>query len=111
MGKLKCPELAASLADAGLVDEYCLYIHPVVLGSGKALFAGPRPPLRLVGSERIGGDVNSARRELANRFRDVGDSGRVKRVRGSGLPGESEFLVRNIDAYDVCAERARNHHR
>ncbi|MDI7863497.1 dihydrofolate reductase family protein [Rhizobiaceae bacterium n13] len=51
------PELAASLADAGLVDEYRLYIHPVVLGSGKAFFAGPRPPLRLVGSERIGGDV------------------------------------------------------
>lgn len=51
------PELAASLADLGLVDEYRLYIHPVVLGGGKAFFAGPRPPLRLVGSDRIGEDV------------------------------------------------------
>lgn len=51
------PELAWSLGDLGLVDEYRLYIHPVVLGRGKPYFAGPRPPLRLVASERIGGDV------------------------------------------------------
>ncbi|MBC9033143.1 dihydrofolate reductase family protein [Sphingomonas sp. JC676] len=51
------PGLARSLTDLGLVDEYRLYIHPVVLGSGKPLFAGPRPPLHLVASERIGGDV------------------------------------------------------
>jgi dihydrofolate reductase len=46
------PELAASLT--GLIDEYRLYIHPVVLGGGKPFFAGPRPPLRLTASERIG---------------------------------------------------------
>lgn len=51
------PELARSLADLGLVDEYRLYIHPVVLGGGKPYFAGPRPPLRLVASDRFGGDV------------------------------------------------------
>lgn len=51
------PKLARSLTDLGLVDEYRLYIHPVVLGSGKPFFAGPRPPLRLVASDRIGGDV------------------------------------------------------
>jgi dihydrofolate reductase len=51
------PELAQSLTDLGLVDEYRLYLHPVVLGGGKPLFAGPRPRLRLVGSDRIGGDV------------------------------------------------------
>lgn len=51
------PELAGSLADLGLVDEYRLYVHPVVLGRGKPFFAGPRPPLRLVGSDRIGGNV------------------------------------------------------
>ena len=51
------PELAASLAGLGLVDEYQLYVHPVVLGRGKRLFAGPRPRLRLVTSDRIGEDV------------------------------------------------------
>jgi dihydrofolate reductase len=51
------PELALGLGNLGLVDEYRLYIHPVVLGGGKPLFAGPRPPLRLVASERIGPQV------------------------------------------------------
>ena len=51
------PELAQSLTDLGLIDEYRLYLHPVVLGKGKPFFAGPRPPLRLVSSDRIAGDV------------------------------------------------------
>jgi dihydrofolate reductase len=51
------PELAQSLTDLGLIDEYRLYLHPVVLGHGKPFFAGPRPPLRLVTSDRICGDV------------------------------------------------------
>ncbi|MEA3159061.1 MAG: hypothetical protein QOD95_609 [Gammaproteobacteria bacterium] len=51
------PELAQSLTDLGLIDEYRLYIHPVVLGRGKPMFAGPRPPLRLVASELMGEDV------------------------------------------------------
>jgi hypothetical protein len=29
----------------------------VVVGQGKRYFAGPRPPLRLVGSDRMGEDV------------------------------------------------------
>lgn len=48
------PDLAGSLTALGLVDEYRLYVHPVVLGGGKPLFTGPRPPLRLVAHERIG---------------------------------------------------------
>ena len=51
------PVLAGSLTDLGLIDEYRLYFHPGVLGHGNPFFAGPRPPLRLVGSDRIGGDV------------------------------------------------------
>ena len=51
------PDLARSLTDLGLIDEYRLYFHPVVLGRGKPFFAGPRPPLRLVASDRIGQDV------------------------------------------------------
>lgn len=45
--------LAQSLTDLGLIDEYRLYFHPVVLGHGKPFFAGPRPPLRLVASDLI----------------------------------------------------------
>ena len=51
------PDLAQSLTDLGLIDEYRLYLHPVVLGRGKPFFAGPRPPLRLVASDLIGEDV------------------------------------------------------
>ena len=51
------PDLARSLTEAGLIDEYRLYLHPVVLGRGKPFFAGPRPPLRLVASGLICEDV------------------------------------------------------
>jgi dihydrofolate reductase len=48
------PDLAGSLTDMGLIDEYRLYFDPAVLGRGKPFFAGARPPLRLVASEPIG---------------------------------------------------------
>lgn len=51
------PELAASLAARGLIDEYRLYFRPFVLGSGKPFFAQQRPPLHLVGAEAIGEDA------------------------------------------------------
>jgi dihydrofolate reductase len=51
------PDLARTLTDLGLIDEYRLYLHPIVLGRGKPFFAAPRPPLRLVASDRIGEDV------------------------------------------------------
>jgi dihydrofolate reductase len=51
------PELARSLTDLGLIDEYRIYLHPVVLGHGKPYFAGPRPRLRLLANDRIGEDV------------------------------------------------------
>ena len=51
------PELAGSLTALGLIDEYRLYLRPFVLGGGKPYFAGARPPLRLVGSERVGEDA------------------------------------------------------
>ncbi len=53
------PDLARSLADLGLIDEYRLYFRPVVLGSGTPFFVGPRPPLRLVASDRVGEDIVS----------------------------------------------------
>jgi dihydrofolate reductase len=51
------PTLAHSLTELGLIDEYRIYLHPFVVGRGKRYFAGPRPPLRLVTSDRIGEDV------------------------------------------------------
>jgi len=51
------PVLAQSLTEAGLIDEYRLYLRPVVLGGGTPFFAGPRPPLHLVASELIADDM------------------------------------------------------
>jgi dihydrofolate reductase len=51
------PNLAGSLTELGLIDEYRIYLHPVVLGHGTPYFAGPRPPLRLMTNDRIGEDV------------------------------------------------------
>ena len=51
------PGVAHSLTELGLIDEYRIYLHPVVLGHGKPLFAGPRSPLRLVAHDRIDEDV------------------------------------------------------
>jgi dihydrofolate reductase len=51
------PDLAGQLTQLGLIDEYRLYLRPLVLGGGKPYFAGARPPLRLVGSETIGDDT------------------------------------------------------
>ena len=51
------PHLAQRFTDLGLIDEYRIYLHPVVLGRGTPYFAGPRPPLRLKTQDRIGEDV------------------------------------------------------
>ncbi|HEV7275437.1 MAG TPA: dihydrofolate reductase family protein [Devosiaceae bacterium] len=51
------PNLAHSLTELGLIDEYRIYLHPAVLGQGTPYFAGPRPPLRLVAHDRIGENV------------------------------------------------------
>jgi dihydrofolate reductase len=46
-------ELIQTLMPHGLIDEYLLLIHPLVLGAGRRLFADGGPPasLRLVDSE------------------------------------------------------------
>ena len=51
------PGLAGTLTELGLIDEYRIYLHPTVLGSGKPFFSGPVPVLRLVTTELIVEDV------------------------------------------------------
>ena len=51
------PELAQSLGELGLIDEYRIYLHPVVIGHGKPYFAGSRPRLRLVAHDLMTEDV------------------------------------------------------
>jgi len=51
------PVLAGSLTELGLIDEYRIYLHPVVLGHGKPFFTDPRSMLRLAASDLIAEDV------------------------------------------------------
>ena len=46
------------MTDLGLIDEYVLWVHPVILGSGKLLFkANKRRNLKLVKSKAYGSGV------------------------------------------------------
>jgi dihydrofolate reductase len=51
------PHLAQSLTDAGLIDEYRIYLHPVVVGSGTPFFLGACPPLHLAAADRLSENV------------------------------------------------------
>jgi dihydrofolate reductase len=53
------PTLASTLIEADLVDEFRLYVNPVVLGAGIPYFPQPgrRLELRLPETRRFGGDV------------------------------------------------------
>jgi dihydrofolate reductase len=50
-------QIATEFLRLGLVDELRLYVHPVVLGSGKPLFGDLRLDLRLLESRPVGNDV------------------------------------------------------
>ena len=50
-------ELAGSVSALGLMDEYRLYLRPLVLGAGKPYFAGALPRMRFLKSDMIGQDA------------------------------------------------------
>jgi dihydrofolate reductase len=55
-------DLAASLARASLIDEYRLYMHPVVLGGGKPYFqSGLSLALKPLGTENLAQGVTLLR--------------------------------------------------
>lgn len=71
IGLFASAELAATLADASLIDEYRLLIAPVFLGGGKQLFPGldRRHTLRLVGSEGFESGMTYLRYEPVDALR------------------------------------------
>jgi dihydrofolate reductase len=52
-------DLAGAFMRAGLIDEYRIYVHPIIIGKGKPLFprSGPRVNLRLLESRAFGNGV------------------------------------------------------
>ena len=52
-------KLVSSLTEAGLIDEYQLFVHPIVVGRGKRLFVDGVAPtlLKLVGGQTFGNGV------------------------------------------------------
>jgi dihydrofolate reductase len=51
-------ELAATLTEHGLIDEYRLFVHPVALGGGRPFFAGDsRVDLELLETRTFGNRV------------------------------------------------------
>jgi dihydrofolate reductase len=52
-------DLAGAFMRAGLIDEYKLYVHPIIIGKGKPLFppSGPKITLRLVDTRAFGNGV------------------------------------------------------
>jgi dihydrofolate reductase len=62
-------DLAAAFMRHGLIDEYRIYVHPVIIGAGKPLFpsSGPRVNLQLAGTRVFGNGVVLMRHQRAER--------------------------------------------
>jgi dihydrofolate reductase len=61
-------DLAAAFMRHDLIDEFRIYVHPVLIGKGKPLFAPSdvRVPLRLVETKRFGNGVVLLRYDRAD---------------------------------------------
>jgi dihydrofolate reductase len=64
-------ELACSFMQLGLIDEYRLYVHPVVLGEGKSIFRQlhDKIKLKLVETRTFGSGVVLLRYQRADERR------------------------------------------
>jgi dihydrofolate reductase len=62
------PTLASTLMRAGLIDEYRLFVQPMILGAGTPFFAAldARVPLRLLETRTFGSGVVYLRYETAS---------------------------------------------
>ncbi|MET7648066.1 dihydrofolate reductase family protein [Streptomyces sp. NPDC005426] len=62
-------DLAASFAALGLIDEYWIYVHPVLIGRGRPALptSEGRTALRLAGSRTFGSGVVELRYERAGK--------------------------------------------
>ena len=67
------PNLTATFMRLGLVDEYRLYIHPVVIGAGNRLFPPDyKADLRLTETRRFNNGVVLVRYEVSPERREAG---------------------------------------
>jgi len=65
------PDLAASLAHAGLIDEFELHLQPVAIGAGRPFWpAGFAAPLELRETSTFGSGVVRVRYAVAPRIQD-----------------------------------------
>lgn len=77
------PDLAASFREHDLIDEYRLYVHPVILGRGRPLFrpSDTRTGLELAGTRTFGNGV------VLLHYRRAGTPGRGELRRALPHPG------------------------
>lgn len=81
------PTLAAGLGALGLIDEYVIYLHPVVAGPGPTFFGDDRPRLELVAAEPLAEGVVKLTYAPAGTNRHSRDATAPGEVAGS-LAGE-----------------------
>jgi dihydrofolate reductase len=100
------PSLAHNLTELDLIDEYRIYLHPVVTGHGKPYFAGPRSRLRLVAHDRR--DESASHGGGEHRIPDGRDHrGQPERSSQCRAPREPRRVSHRARLEAPCASRSR----
>ena len=98
--------LAAAAMRAGLIDEYAIVTHPVLVGGGHAVLHRPRQ----LGEPEPGGDPDVSRRRAPDQVRDQAlNPGRAPGDRDGDGPGALDRRARRAsrDPHGVRAARRR----